>query len=283
MYLMSWIIFSILSGLFFALARVIARLVLKKKGDPLAFTAIHDFIAGLVLIPLLFFGFHLPEKGITWLFFGGVIIFAFLSDWLAFLVLKKLNVSTYQIVNQVRHIFVLFGGLLLFAESITSYKIFAILLIIIGVVITLYEKSKFYWSKEILLTILGTFCAVIAFIFAKFAVADFSETALASFEFIGIGLMSFGLLGFNSKKIVQEIKINKWGLIIAGSLFGFFELFLFMALKLGDISKVIPVTQSSLVFGVLLGIIFLKEYERIPQKILGMLFIIGGIIFMNYI
>jgi len=51
----------------------------------------------------------------------------------------------------------------------------------------------------------------------------------------------------------------------------------------GDISKVIPVTQSSLIFGVALGIIFLREKERLPQKIVGTLIIVSGIILINII
>ncbi|MFA6486040.1 MAG: EamA family transporter [Candidatus Magasanikbacteria bacterium] len=280
---MTWLLYSLLAGLFFALSRVVARLVLREEGNPLAFTAIHDFISGLVLLPLLLAGFHLPQHNITWLFFLGVVIFAFLSDWLTFIALKKINVSVYQITNQVRHIFVLVGGLLLFSEAVTQYKIVAVILIIVGVIVMLYEKAKIHWSVGIWITIFSTLCAVIAFFFVKYAVVDFSETAMASLELLSIGLISFGLLGFNGKKIFNELKINKWGLIISGALFGLFELFLFFALKAGEVSKVIPVTQSALVFGVILGIGFLKERERLVQKIIGTILIILGIVFMNFV
>jgi len=280
---MTWLTCSLIAGFFFALSRVVARFVLRDGGNPLAFTAVHDLIAGVVLLPLIFFSFHLPKNNITWVYFLSVIIFAFLSDWCTFIALRKINISVYQIVNQVRHVFVLFGGFLLFSEAITSYKLIAILLIIIGVVVMLYEKSKFDFSKGIGIAVLSTLFAVVAFFFVKYAVVDFSETAMASFELISIGLLSFGILGFDKEKIVQESRINRWGLVISGALFGLFELFLFFALKFGDISRVIPVTQSALVFGVIMGVVFLGEKERIWQKAVGTIIIVAGIILMNFI
>jgi drug/metabolite transporter (DMT)-like permease len=278
---MTWFVLSILSGLLFALARAISRVYLKKQGNALAFTAIHDFIAGLVLLPIIFIGFHWPTKAITWLYFAGIVVFAFLSDWLAFIALKKIDISTYQIVSQVRHFFVLISGLFLFSEVIVMNKLLAISLIIVGVIVSLYRKTKIDWNKGIGLTILSTLSAVIAFAFAKFAVRDFSEIMVASLELMLIGLLSFSLMKFDIRSLSKEFKINKWGLILAGLFFGLFEMFLFYALKIGEISKVIPVTQSSLVFGVLIGIIFMGEKKNLIRKIIGMLIIVGGIILLN--
>lgn len=280
---MTWLSLSLLAGFFFALSRVVARFVLREGGSPLAFVAVHDFIAGLVLLPLLFFGFHLPQNSAVWIYFFGIVGFAFLSDWFTFIALRKINVSVYQIVNQVRHVFVLFGGFLFFSEAITTYKLAATLLIIVGVVVMLYEKSKFQLSVGVGVTVFSTLFAIVAFFFVKYAVTDFSETALVSFELMSIGLLSFGLLGFDKDKIIQELKLNRWGLVISGALFGLFELFVVIALKYGDISRVLPVVQSALVFGVVMGIIFLRERERMLQKVIGTVIIVVGIILMNFI
>jgi transporter family protein len=279
---MGWLIFALPSGLFFALAKVISRLFLKKAGNPLAFTAIHDFIAGIVLLPLALFNWSIPGENSGWLLFLGIVLTVFLSDWIGFWAIKETDVSLYQIICQARHIFVLFGGWLLFTESVSLTKLIAIVLIILGVSVALYQKSKLYYSRGILLTILSTFFAVVAFILVKWALAYFSSATLASLELMAAGILSYAFLLFKPEKISEEFKTNKWGLIMAGFLFAFFELFLFWALRAGEISRVIPVTQSSLVFGVLIGIIFLKEKERIPQKIIGTLLIIGGIIAIYY-
>ncbi|MBU1164300.1 DMT family transporter [Patescibacteria group bacterium] len=279
---MNWLIFSLLTAFFFALSTVIARAFLKKQGDALAFTAIHDFIAGAILLPVIFINFSLPTHNITWLFFIGLVIFALLSDWSGFVALKLIDVSLFKIVWQSRHILVLLAGFLFFAESITLVKVSAVLLIIIGVIIALYEKAKVNWSKGITFTILSTVFGACAIVFAKFAIKDFSANLMASLELMLIGILIFTFLKFKPKTIIKEFKVNKWGLILAGGFFGISELFMFMSLKIGEVSKVVPVVQSSLVFAVLMGIIFLKEYKRIPQKIIGMLVIVIGVLLLYH-
>lgn len=280
---MAWLWYALIAGLFFASSRVVSRLFLRKQGNALAFTAISDFIAGFVLVPLLIFGWEIPNNFWPWIFFAGIVIFAFLSDWLSFTSLKLIDVSAYQILNQLRHVFIIFAGFFIFAESLSINKFLAVFIIIAGVLVMLYERGKFYWSKGALLAILSTLAAVVAFIFAKLATQSFSESFMAASELMLIGVLGFVFLGFNPKKISGEWKTNKWGLVFSGILFGLFELFLFLALDQGDISKVIPVTQSALVFGVLMGIFLLKEKSRLWQKIIGMLIIIGGIILIYFV
>ncbi len=277
---MDWFTLSIFSGLLFALSRSISRYALRSKGNPLAFTAVHDFIAGLVLLPFIFWNFRLPEHGITWVYFVIVVILVFLVDYLALLALKNIEVSIYQIVIQSRHVLVLFAGLLFFSESITPEKIIAIILIIFGVLIVMYEKAKIKWTKGVTYAISSTFFAVLAFSLMKYIMRDFSETAFASFELMAAGLLAFSFTKFKAKDILEEIKINKWWIFIAGGLFGLFELVLFLALKIGEISKVIPVSQSSLIFAVLIGILFMGERDKLWQKFIGVLVIVVGFLFM---
>ncbi|MFH1439994.1 MAG: DMT family transporter [Candidatus Woesearchaeota archaeon] len=278
---MNWFIAALFAGLFFASSRIISRFALRKNGNPLAYTALHDLTAGLILIPFLLFDFTFPSQVIPWIFFGITTFFLFLTDYLTFKSIQLIDISLYQILIQVRHIVVLFGGLLLFSEQITLPKMFAILLIILGAIIALYKKSKFDWSKGIVYAILAGLCASIAFLASKTALNGFSNTTFASFVLIGIGLISFAFMKFDDKKIIYEFKINSWKILIAAVLFGGFELLQFLAIKIGEVSKAIPVIQISLVFAVIGGIVLLKEYDRLIQKIIGMILIIAGIIIMN--
>jgi drug/metabolite transporter (DMT)-like permease len=280
---MGWFVAALLAGFFFASSRLVSRFILRKKGDPLSYTALHDLIAGLILMPFFFFDFGLPSKNISWLFFGITFLFLFLCDFFTFKCLKYMDISLFQIIIQLRHIFVLFGGFFLYFETITIFKVIAILLITSGASFSLYQKAKFHWSKGAFFAVLQALFGSTAFLASKTALQDFSQTTFASFGLIAIGLLSFTSMKLNTKKIFYEFKLNSWKLIIAATLFGFFELFQFIAIKLGEVSRVIPVIQVSLVFVVVGGIILLKEHERIPQKLLGMLLIIAGIIVMNFL
>jgi len=280
---MDWFIAALLTGLFFASSRLVSKYVLRKKGNPLPYTALHDLIAGIVLIPFFFFDFALPSEGKTWVFFGLTVFFLFLADYLVFKSIKLIDISLYQIIIQVRHIFVLIGGFILFTEGITLPKVIAIFLIMFGASVALYQKSKLHWSKGAIFAFFQALFASLGFFTAKFALRDFSEASFASLELMGIGLLGFLFMKLDAKKLFSEFKLNHWKLVLAAVLFGFFELFMFISLKLGDISKVIPVTQVSLVFVVFGGIVLLKEYERVYQKLAGTVLIIIGILLMYLI
>ena len=277
---MDWFIAALLAGLFFSCARIMSRFILRKTGNPYTYTALHDFIAGLVLLPMILFDFGLPTKAITWLWFFLTVIFALTCDFLTSRSLKSVDISLFNILSQVRHVVILFGGLLLFSEKVTVFKLIAIVFIIIGATISLYKKEEISWSKGITDAILRTIFAAFAFLAAKKTVGDFSQTTFASLELMCIGLFILAYLKFDKKMILEEIKINSWKLLTAGVLFGFFELFLFMALRLGEASKVIPVTQVSLVLSVVGGIILLNERDSITRKLLGTGVIVAGIVLL---
>src|SRR3989339_1177473 len=253
---MIWLVFSLLAGLSFATSRIVARFLLRQDGNALAFTALHSFFAGLVLLPMAIWKLDLPDNEIIWLWFFGIVIFAFLSDWLAFLALKLIDISEYQIVGQVRHLLIIIGGFVFFTEPVTIFKMIAIVLIGVGVWVSRYEKKSFVINRGVTLTVLSTLAAVIAFLFVKQTVTDFSEISAASFELLLLAFLGFSLGGFSFSKIKKELKIQKWGLVISGVLFGLFEVLLFLALSHGEASRVVPVVQSSLIFSVLGGIIF---------------------------
>ncbi len=70
-------------------------------------------------------------------------------------------------------------------------------------------------------------------------------------------------------------------LVLSGVLAGFVaQLVFYKALKSGDISRIIPITSCYPVFTFLLGWIFLGE-EVTLSKVIGMLLIFGGIMFLR--
>jgi transporter family protein len=70
-------------------------------------------------------------------------------------------------------------------------------------------------------------------------------------------------------------------LVLSGILAGFVaQLVFYKALKMGEISRIIPITSCYLLFTFLLGWIFLGE-EITLSKVVGMLLILGGILLLK--
>lgn len=280
---MTWFTFALLAGACFAGSRVASRLALRHNGNPLAFTAITDFLAGLILLPFVITKFSFPSSLSWWATFSGIILFAFFADWLAFASLRRIPVSEYQLLNQSRHVFILIGGLMFFSEAVTGPKVVGIALITIGVALAVFEKRQFTLNRGTVLALVSTLAAVVAFLFAKATVSGASPVAIASLELMLIGFLSLVFLRGSIHRITAEFHRARFRLLVSGLAFGGFEGLLFLALKSGEGSRVIPVTQISLPITVVIGIFFLGEKDRLTPKIIGTALAVLGILALYFV
>lgn len=279
---MNWFILSLIAALFFSCQRIAARFLLRKQGDPISFTIIHNLIAGLILSPIFFFvDLHLPAMPKTWILYICAVFFYGVGDVYTYKAIKELSISTWQIITQVRHIFVLLGGFLVYAEPLTSLKILGIFLIILGAIVALYhkERKKMNLSVGVFFTILAAFLISAGVLVDKTIIQDFSMPLYVSLNLMTISMGGIIYFAFNNKMkcIINEFKIQKYGLIFTAILFGLHKIFLILAINNGEVSRVIPISQAALIFTVIAGILFLKEYERMLQKIIGVIIMILGI------
>ncbi len=71
-------------------------------------------------------------------------------------------------------------------------------------------------------------------------------------------------------------------LLIAAIIFAVFEVVLYTALDIGEASKVTPVMQSSMVFTLIGGYLFLNERANLLKKTIGSAIIIAGIVLLYF-
>lgn len=273
-----WFILALLAGVLFAANRLIFRAVFTRGTNPIVFLAAHELLAGLLLLPVALINFSLPHSGKTWLTLSLGVVLIFLADLFAALSLQKIEASLYQIVAQLRHIVVLFGAYFIFTESITPSKIVSIIVIMLGVAIALSDKARIKITKGIVYAVFNTVCIAFGFLCIKMASTDVKPAVTASISLIGSGLLAYLLLivlGQRSAKLIPTK--HRKELLIAALIFAAFALALYTALKLGEASRVTPVSQSSLIFTLVGAYIFLNERTRLKQKIIGSTLIAAGI------
>ncbi len=279
-----WFLPSLICGLTFAANRLLIRSVFTKHSNPMIFGAVHELLAGLFLLPIGIFFFSLPQSPKTWLALSLGIFFIFLCDLFGFLALRKIEVSLLQIINQLRHIVVLLGAYLLFAEIISPTKVISIFFIMFGVFVALVGKSKITMNKETLYAFLSTISISCALLFIKMASADVAPAFSGTLSLIISGVLIYVLLIVRGEKPAKLIPIeHRKQLFIAAGIFAVFELAFFTALAVGEASKVTPVTQSSMIFTLIGGYVFLNERNHMKQKIIGSLLIAIGIILLYVI
>lgn len=279
-----WFILSLVAGLTFAANRLIVRSVFTQSSNPLAFGAVHELLAGLFLLPIALFYFSLPQSPQIWMALSAGVFLIFLTDLFAFLALRNIEASLLQIINQLRHVVILFGAFLLFTEIISFTKILATLLIILGIFIALKGKSNLMINKGTIYGVLSTICISFALLFIKMASVDVAPAFSASLGFIVAGVLIYFLLLVRGERPAHFLPAtHRKELFLAAGIFAVFELVLFIALAIGEASRVSPITQSSLIFTILGGYIFLNERSHMRQKIIGSAFIALGIGMMYFI
>ena len=278
-----WFVLSLIVGLSFTINRLIIRAVFTKNSNPMAFGAVHELLAGLFLLPIGLYFFSLPQSPTTWIALILGIFFIFLTDLFAFLAIRHLEISLFQIISQLRHIVVLFGAFFFFAEPITLIKVISIFFIMLGIYIAVKGKSHFHKNKATFYALLSTISISLGVLFIKMASVDVSPAFSAALSFIIGGFLIMLILlirGEHPKNFI--IKEHKKELVIAAGFFSLFELTLFAALAIGEASKVTPVTQSTMIFTLIGGYLFLRERDHMKQKIAGSILIAFGIILLYF-
>lgn len=276
-----WFILSLIVGITFAANRVIVRAVFTKHENPMTFGAVHELLAGLLLLPIGLFSLSFPHSLHIWVAFLIGIFCIFLSDLFSFLSLRHIEASLYQIINQLRHIVVLFGAAVLFSEAITFIKIISIIFIMLGIIVALKGKSKITLNKGVLFACINTFCIAVGLLFIKEASVDVSATFSSPLALLVSGMLMSSLVlarGQNIKSFLPTT--HRKALLLAALLFALFELTLFWALAVGEASRVTPVTQSSIIFTLIGGYLFLHERNHMQQKLGGIVLIAFGIVLL---
>ncbi len=278
-----WFLLALVAGLLFAINKLIFRAVFVKEVNPVSFLAIHDGLAGLLLLPLALLSFTLPQSPKVWAALVLGILFIFIANYFAALSLKNTEASIYQIVGQSRHVVVLFGAAILFSEPILPIKIISVLLIIAGVVVAIKQNTKIKLTKGIVYALISGVAIGLAFLFIKLAAEDVRPVVSASMALIISGFLSYLVTVVMKHKDTKIAVEHRSQLLIASIIFAVFELTLFTALDIGEASRVTPVTQSSMIFTIVGAYIFLNERKHLTQKVVGASLIVLGIAILYFL
>ena len=141
----------------------------------------------------------------------------------------------------------------------------------------LYEYNIIMW---ILFALLSAFFAALTTIFAKIGIQNINSNLATAIRTIVVLIMSWAIVFFTGKHndIVNIGQKNLMFLVFSGIATGLSWLCYYRALQIGEASKVIPIDKFSLVFGMIMAFIILKEAITIKTIIGGIFITIGTFI-----
>ena len=129
----------------------------------------------------------------------------------------------------------------------------------------------------VVFALLSAFFAALTSILAKIGIQDINSNLATAIRTIVVLIMSWGIVFISGKHndIINIGQKNLIFLILSGIATGLSWLFYFRALQIGEASKVIPIDKFSLVIGMVMAFVILKETISIKTIIGGALITLG--------
>jgi uncharacterized membrane protein len=121
-------------------------------------------------------------------------------------------------------------------------------------------------------------------LFDKYLLTIFSVSTYQVLSYFLQAAVTTALMPGSLKKVLPLMRFNKTNLIIISSaiLLNFGASSYFFALKGGgEISKINPILQASIILTILFGIIFFNEKENVYKKLIGAAIVFLGVLLIK--
>jgi transporter family protein len=135
-------------------------------------------------------------------------------------------------------------------------------------------RNNIMW---VLFALLSAFFAALTSILAKIGIQDLNSNLATAIRTIVVLIMSWAIVFITGKHsdIINIGQKNLVFLILSGIATGLSWLCYYRALQIGEASKVIPIDKFSLVIGMIMAFVILKETITIKTIIGGILITLG--------
>lgn len=277
---MTWLYLSVASAFLFACLNILSRTVSVDSKNPRALSFVFNLIAILMAIFIFFVSdsyknFSLPLKSEAWIYYFIAAVFYGLYERMRFYVTKVLDASINSIINNITVVIAFFASILLYKEALTLSKFVGFIMLMTSFFLVIdRKKSKINVKGIILGLIAGTFLGI-GWALDKKGVLFFNAETYNLLIWLGpIMILFFPYIKLSEIKI--EIKKYSWKIILLSFFNVTAYLLMLKAFDLADATKVIPVTQLSILITVIAGVFLLNERSNLTKKILaGIIAVIG--------
>lgn len=284
-------------GVFKSIHLLLDRVILREQKESLSFSFFIQLLSAVMMLPLLFWKVKLPKESVAYLILFVVGMVDTLATFLIKESIRLLEISLRTIIYQIRIFSVLILSFFLLNEGLGLAKVMGSVLIFLGIAAAFFKRRKAGWLKKavgrvferkekrargIFFTLTAAVVTAFELMGWKYLLGKFS-LPLTLFAVSTISAVVFLFLVPNlTEKVTNLVKGKKGRLVVLNGILANICWFLFFwATSLTEASKTLPITQGFMALTVLGGIVFLKERERIWQKVLGGILAAVGVILVK--
>jgi transporter family protein len=132
----------------------------------------------------------------------------------------------------------------------------------------------------ILYALLAAVFAALVSIFAKIGLDGVNSNLAVAIRTVVVVIIAWGIVFITGKQSeIADISQRSWVfLILSGCATGASWLFLYRAMQMGEVSKVVPIDKLSVVITMILAFVILQETVNVKMIIGGVLITIGTLV-----
>lgn len=272
------LLLPILAGIVGGITQPIFKSITKNDYSFTSYLFVFALVGGIFSLPLLILNLQIPTNLFSWIWLFITCFLLLVGNLLLVKAFQSENISNIVLVGKIDLLVAFLSGIFLFRENATIIKTLAAIFIIAGILVIFIEKKKITYSKGLLYALLSGICIGFAAVISKLALKSFNPYFFQSFPYFFTAL----ILIFLPKTLVEAKKIftiSKYKIIIVEILSVISYILVLLSIKAAGLSvgyfSIDPVYTLT---AVLIGIIILKEKDKLINKIIGTLLIVLGLI-----
>lgn len=278
---MSWLALTFLGILVFSPKSLLYRVLMKDdESDPYAQSVVFFGLGGTfaLFFSLIHGGFQYQITSDQLLWFLPLTACATVGPILLFKAYQRIEASEISILQSSQKLWAVLGAFLLLGEPFSMNKVLGTLVIIAGIAITFWRRRKFQVNEGVVLVLLATLFYAGMDLVSYYIIRDFDAISFIVYVCY-LPVVTLLLLRPQTVKKISYYFKPKYalGVTVLALCDTVGTLCFFFAYQAGrNAAQIVPLAGLITINSVLLGIIFLKEYTNIPNKVIGALVTVIG-------
>ena len=225
----------------------------------------------------------LPTYPIAWIVMLIACVGYAINERYRFSISKNLDASIIPIIYAIAPLIAFLGAVVIYNEEVTFPRVFGMGLIILATILVTFQnhrkgEKKMNWKFIGVAFIAAVFLGC-AWMLDKQGIRNFGMETYNIFVWVVPTIIVF-LPSIKINDLKYEIKIGSWKIVLLAFLNVVGYYLTLKAMAYTDVTNVVALSQLSTVTTVMVGIIFLKEYEHAWIKICASLIAFVGVYFI---
>lgn len=272
---MNWLLLTLVSALSISASRILQKFVLKNESsNPFAFS----FVIQLLVAVIYFVGaqvtgtFEVPDLSSVLPNIVAMTLLYGVGNILIFKAFKLIEASEVTIILATSSIWTVISAMIMLGESVTPANFLGMILVLSGVAVINFHSRQLKLQRGHLLALIASIFLGVGFTNDAYIISHYqSISSYLALAFVMPALVAILYMPKAIKHVPFFFKSPQLLPVLgAATLYALAGITIFSAFKSGGPASIIsPISQTAIIFTIILSFIFLKERDHMLKKLIG--------------